>query len=398
MKLRVKPTLDFIPLSIPNISGKEWLYVKECLDTGWVSSAGSYVGKFEDSICRYVRVKHAVACVNGTSGLHIALWLCGVGKGDEVIVPTLTFIAPVNVVRYLSAEPVFMDCDSHMNMDYVKLRDFCAKECKSTKAGLRNKKTGRIIKAVIPVHIFGNPCDMEEIMSIAREYRLKVIEDATECLGAYYTAGRYKNRFAGTVADIGVYSFNGNKIITTGGGGMIVTNNKFIARKAKYLTEQAKDDPVQYIHNEVGYNFRLSNLQAALGLAQLEQLPGFIKIKKNSYELYKKLLAGIDGVALMDIPEGAVPNYWFYSIIVEKKEFGMDRQELMNRLEEKNIQTRPIWYLNHLQRIYRRNQSYKIENAPWFWKRVLNLPCSSNLKVSQTKYIAKVIRELAGKN
>ena len=387
-----------IPLSVPNLNGRELRYIKKCIDTNWVSSSGGFVKNFENAIRRYVKARHAVACVNGTSGLHVALNLCGVGKGDEAIVPTLTFIAPVNVVKYLGAEPIFMDCDDYMNIDCAKLREFCAKECKITKLGLKNKKTGRIIKAVIPVHVFGNPCDMEEIMKIARQYRLKVIEDATESLGAYYTSGIYKNKFTGTVSDIGVYSFNGNKIITTGGGGMIVTDSRGLAKKAKYLTEQAKDDPVRYIHNEIGYNFRLTSLQAALGLAQFEQLKNFIKIKKNNYELYKELLKGIAGIEMVGIPEGTMPNRWFYSVIIEKKKFGMGRDEAMNRLQARGIQTRPIWHLNHLQRPYRGNQTYKIENAPRFLEKVLNLPCSTNLSVNQIKYITSAIRGLCGDN
>lgn len=384
-----------IPLSVPNLNGKELQYLKKCIDTNWVSSAGSFVEEFEDAVCNYVKAKYAVACVNGTSGLHIALNLCGVGRGDEVIVPTLTFIAPVNAVKYVGAEPVFMDCDDYMNIDSVKLRDFCAKECKMTAAGLKNRKTGKIIKAVIPVHVFGNPCDMEEIMKISRKYRLKVIEDATESLGSYYTKGAYENRFTGTIGDLGVYSFNGNKIITTGGGGMVITGNRVFAKKAKYLTEQAKDDSVRCIHNEVGYNFRLTNLQAALGLAQLEQLRGFIKTKKINYELYKDLLKNVDGVEIMSIPVGTSPNYWFYSLAVEKKKFGMDRELLMNRLLAKGIQTRPIWYLNHLQLPYRRNQAFKIEKAPSFWKSILNLPCSTSLRENQVRAISTTIRSLS---
>jgi perosamine synthetase len=383
-----------IPLSVPNLRGKESQYIKKCIDTNWVSSSGKFVVDFEDAICKYTKVKFAVACVNGTSGLHVALKICGVGGGDEVIVPTLTFIAPVNVVKYVGAEPVFMDCDNYLNIDCFKLREFCSRECQLTKSGLKNKKTGRIIKAVIPVHIFGNPCDMEEIVKIARQYRLKVIEDATESLGSYYTAGIYKNKFTGTVSDIGVYSFNGNKIITSGGGGMIVANNRFLAEKARYLVNQAKDDSVKYIHNEIGYNFRLTNLQAALGLAQLEQLRIFIRVKKYNYELYKKLLAGVCGVKILDVPAGTAPNYWFYSLIINQKKFGLDRDSVMKHLQSRGIQVRPVWYLNHLQRPYRKNQAYKIENASRLWKTTLNLPCSTNLETRQVRYITSIIQDL----
>ena len=387
-----------IPLSVPNLKGRELQYIKRCIDTNWVSSAGAFVSKFEDAICSYTHSKYAVACVNGTAGLHIALKLCGVGMGDEVIVPTLTFIAPANAVKYLGAEPVFMDCDDYMNIDPIKLREFCLKECKIAKSGLINRSTGRIIKAVIPVHIFGNPCDMQEITKIAKAYRLKVIEDATESLGSYYTLGTYKGKFTGTIGDIGVFSFNGNKIITTGGGGMIVTNNRLLAEKARYLTNQAKDDPVKYIHNEIGYNFRLTNLQAALGLAQLEQLKKFIKIKKSNYELYCKLLTSVRGLKMLGTPDGTSPNYWFYSLLVINKVHGIGREKLMDNLTKKGIQSRPIWQLNHLQLPYRKNQVYKIEKAPWFWERVLNLPCSTDLQEKQVRLVALAIYSSSRRN
>ncbi|MDP2939775.1 MAG: LegC family aminotransferase [Candidatus Omnitrophota bacterium] len=383
-----------IPLSIPNISGKEWDCLKECLDTNWVSSSGSFLGKFEEAVCQYVHAKHGVVCINGTSCLFIALKLSGVGYRNEVIVPTLTFIAPVNVVRYLGAEPVFMDCDDYMNLDADKLEEFCRKECQITKKGLKNKKTGRIIKAIVPVHIFGNPCNMSLIMKIAERCNLKVIEDATESLGSYYCDGIYKDRYTGTISDFGVYSFNGNKIITTGGGGMIITDNKKLAKKARYFTEQAKDDSVRCIHNEIGYNFRLSNLQAALGFAQIKQLAAFIKIKKNNYELYKEELKNIEGIKIMGYPSGTMPNYWFYSLIIDKRKFGLSSEELMIKLAKNNIQTRPIWFLNHLQKPYRNNQAYKIEKAVWFWKKVLNIPCSTNLIVEEVKIVTQAIRRL----
>lgn len=383
-----------IPLSVPYLNGREWEYVRECIKSSWVSSAGYFVGKFEAAVSRFVKNRYAIACINGTAGLHVALRLCGIYANDEVIVPTLTFIAPVNTVRYLGAEPIFMDCDNYLNIDCGKLREFCAKECKLVKAGLKNKRTGRIIKAVIPVHVFGNPCDMEEIVKVAAKYCLKVIEDATESLGSYYTNGIYRNRFTGTIGDIGVYSFNGNKIVTSGGGGMIVTNNRSLAEKARYLINQAKDNSLRSVHHEVGFNYRLTGLQAALGLAQLEQLKGFIKTKKENYELYKSLLRNIEGLKIIGIPEGTSPNYWFYSLLVEKRKFGMDRDTLLGQLQAKGIQTRPVWHLNHLQRPYRRNQAYKIENALKSWKQVLNLPCSTNLKAKEVKYIVSVIRGL----
>jgi len=386
----------FIPLSEPNIGGNAWKYVKKCLDTGWVSSAGAYVGTFERKICQFSHAPYAVAVVNGTSGLQIALKLSGVEAGNEVIVPTLTFIAPVNAVRYLGAEPVFMDCDDFMNMAPEKLGEFLSAECRKTAKGLINKKSGRVIKAILPVHIFGNPCDMAAIMALASRYGLKVIEDATESLGAYYTGGKYKGRHTGTIAHFGVYSFNGNKIITTGSGGMLVTADRKMAEKARYLTTQAKDDAIRYVHNEIGYNFRLTNIQAALGLSQLEQLPGFIARKKANYLEYKKQLSGVRGVELLGIPAGTVPNYWFYSLLVNKACFKTDREGLMAALARAGIQSRPVWCLNHLQKPYRGAHSFDVKRAGWFLDRVLNLPCSTSMTKEQVTRIVGVIKA-AGK-
>lgn len=383
----------FINLSIPVLQGNEWKYAKDCISTGWIAE-GKYIEKFENNICKYVGAKYGIACMNGTAGLQIALHLVGVKTDDEVIVPTLTFIAPVNTVKYLYAEPVFMDCDDYMNMDPEKLEDFCKNECKTTNAGLKNKKSGRIVKAVIPVHIFGNPCDITGIMDVGRKYNLRVIEDATESLGAYYTEGIYENKFTGTIGDFGVYSFNANKIITTGGGGMILTNDEKMAGKARYLINQAKDDPVRYIHNEIGYNFRFTNLQAAMGVAQMEELESFIKIKKRNYELYKEKLKDVDGISLLGVPKGTRPNYWFYSLIIDKEKYGIDREELMQKLEKEGIQARPVWYLNHKQKPYLNNQSYKIERAFWFWERVLNIPCSTNLSENEVKKVCLTIKRL----
>lgn len=382
-----------IPLSIPNITGKEWPLIKECLDTNWVSSVGRFIEEFEKKICAYLKSKFAIACINGTSGLFMALKLAGVKPKDEVIVPSLTFIAPVNAVKYLYAEPVFMDCDGYMNLDPEKLEEFCKRECKITKRGLKNKSSGRIIKAVIPVHVFGNPCDMSRIMKIAGKYGLKVIEDATESIGAYYNGGRNIGKFTATLGDFGILSFNGNKIITTGGGGMIVTKTKKAADKLRYLINQAKDDSLRYIHNDIGYNFRLTNLQAAMGMGQLESLDSFIKIKKGNYDFYKRELMDVPGISLLGIPEGTMPNYWFYSLLVEKEKFGMDSNNLMLKLRKQGIETRPVWYPNHLQKPFRRNQSYRIEKTLWFWQRVLNLPCSVNIKTAELNRITDKIKK-----
>ena len=383
---------DFIPLSVPSIRGNEWKYIKECLDTEWVSSVGKYVEKFENDICRFTGAKYAVACVNGTAALQLALQIVGVSPGDEVIVPTVTFIASVNVVRYLNAGPIFMDCDEYYNIDVEKTLQFINEETHFKDGVTFNKKTEKRISAIIPVHIFGNADNLEKLIPICKERNIEIVEDATESLGAYYSKGTLKNRYTGTISDIGCYSFNGNKIITTGGGGMIVTNNAEYAEKARYLTTQAKDDPIRYIHNEIGYNFRLTNVQSAMGVAQLERLPEYIEIKKRNYWIYKKKIDKIPGLHLAETPEYAVSNYWFYCLQIDKEIYGKDKEQLMEYLSENKIRTRPIWYLNHLQRPYKDCQNYKIEKAYEMSDRTLNIPCSVNLTTDEIERVLMLLK------
>jgi aminotransferase in exopolysaccharide biosynthesis len=379
-----------IPLSVPNLKGNELAYVKQAVESEWVSTAGPYVSQFEKDIAEYVHVPSAVACQSGTAGLHIALQICGVSCNDLVIVPTLTFIAAVNPVRYLGADPVFMDCDDSLCMDPEKLAEFCREECIYKNNTLYHKETGRRIAAVVVVHVFGNMADMEVILRIAEQYNLKVVEDATEAIGTKYETGLYAGRFAGTMGDIGVYSFNGNKIITTGGGGMIVSRNMDYLREAKHLTTQAKADEANFIHDEVGYNYRLTNLQAALGIAQLEQLETFISTKKRNYDLYRKLLPENAGLAILKYREGIRSNCWFYSLMCE--DFSVWKPaEIIQKLKDQHIQTRPIWGLIHEQAPYRGSICYKIEKADYYWKRVVNLPCSTNLTGEDVERVIKAI-------
>ena len=387
------PNKRMIPLSVPHISGNEWKYIKECLDTEWVSSAGKYVDKFEKEICKFTNAKYAIACTNGTAALQVALRLTGVSPDDEVIVPTVTFISPINVVRYLGANPIFMDCDIYYNIDVEKTIQFIKRETDFKDGKTVNRITKRRISAIIPVHVFGNAANLEALISICKERNIRIIEDATESLGTYYINGSFRNRYTGTVGDIGCYSFNGNKIITTGGGGMIVTDNQEYAEKAKYLTTQAKDDPVRYIHNDIGYNFRLTNIQAAMGVAQLERLPEFIKVKKKNYQIYENELRKISGLQLAKTPGYAICNYWLYCLQINKELYGRDREELMAYLLENKIQTRPIWYLNHIQMPYRNCQNYKIERAFELLEKTLNIPCSVNLSSKDLYYIVGKLYE-----
>ena len=381
----------FIPLSVPNLKGKELEYITKAVDTEWVSTGGGYINDFEKNIAEYLNVEKAVACQSGTAGIHLALKLSGVGYEDEVIVPTLTFIATVNPVRYLGAEPVFMDCDDTLNMDLGKLEEFCEKECTLTPQGLINNKTKKTIKAVVIVHIFGNMVNMERLMEIGERYNLKVIEDAAEALGTYYTNGKYRGQFAGTIGDFGVYSFNGNKIITTGGGGMIVAKDSKLLDKARYLSTQAKDDELHYIHDEVGFNYRMTNLQAALGVAQLEQLEDFIKIKIDNYMMYKEELNKVEGLSILNFDKNTRSNHWFYSLVIDKEKYGLDRNKLLTELNDQKIQSRPIWGLIHEQKPYQNNQAYKIEKAKYYIDRILNIPCSTNLEESDVRLVIDAI-------
>ena len=381
-----------LPLSVPSISGNEWKYVKECLDTEWVSSGGKYVDLFEEKICEYTGAKLAVACVNGTSALHVSLRLAGVEAGHEVIAPTLTFIAPINVIRYLFAEPVFMDCDDYYNIDAEKTVRFIKEETRFENGYTTNKLTGKIISAIIPVHVFGNAVDLEPLLEICLERNIKIVEDATESLGTKYVGGGLKEKHCGTVGDMGCLSFNGNKIITTGGGGMILTDNQELAEKAKYLTTQAKDDGIRYIHNEIGYNFRLTNIQAAMGVAQLEQLPKFLETKKNTYQAYHEKIDKIPGLKIASDPDDAENNHWMIPMQIEEGKYGKSRDELMAILAENRIESRPVWYLNHLQKPFKENQHYLIEKSLYLYDTTLNIPSSGNINEGQ---INKVIECLA---
>ena len=381
-----------IPLSIPTIQGNEWKYIKECLDTNWVSSAGKYVDTFENNIADYVKAKYAVAVVNGTAGLQLALRLVGLQYDEEVIVPTITFIAPVNAVRYFNAYPVFMDAEKYYNMDIEKSIEFIEDETVFKNGFSYNKKSKRLIRAIIPVHVFGNPVDLKELVTLCNERNIKIIEDSTESLGSYYFADYFENtsakvRYTGTIGDIGVFSFNGNKIITTGGGGMFVTNNPEYAEKAKYLSTQAKDDGLRYIHDEVGYNFRMTNIQAAMGVAQLELIDEFIYKKTNNYMLYKSWINEIPGLTIAETPNYGESNYWYYCLQIKKESYGKVKEELMKYLNDNGIQTRPVWYPNHLQKPFKDFQNYKIEKANELWENTLNIPCSVDLKEEDVRKI-----------
>jgi perosamine synthetase len=377
------PRSDFIPLSVPEIRGNEWTYVKECLDTGWVSSVGSYVERFEQMVSRRAGSAYAVATVNGTSALHVALRIAGVQPDDEVLVSTLTFIAPVNAIRYVGAWPVFIDAEpDYWQMDTEKVIDFLEQDCRWVNRALYNKATGRRIFAVLPVHVLGQAVDMDPIVSVAKKFNLKIIEDATEGLGA-----TYKERSLGSIGDIGCFSFNGNKIITTGGGGMVVTDDPELAQRAKYLTTQAKDDPIEYVHGEIGYNYRLTNVLSAIGCAQMEQLDSFVGKKREIADRYSEVLRGVPGISVMKCPPGVNGTYWMYTILVDETIFGMDSRELMRRLGSRKIQSRPLWQPIHLSPAHRSTEIITLPVAEKLARQALSLPCSVGLSDAEQERV-----------
>lgn len=382
-----------IPLSVPLIQGNEWKYVKECLDSEWVSSAGKYVNLFEDHIASYTGSKHAIACVNGTAALQVALRLANLQPGNEVIVPTLTFIAPINAVFYNNASPIFMDADEHYNINTEKTIDFIKNETVYKNGSTYNKVTNKKIPVILPVHIWGNAINFEELYDLCIERNITIVEDASESLGSNYNEGHFKGKHTGTIGRIGCISFNGNKIITAGGGGMIITDNEKLFEKAKYLTTQAKDDPIRYVHDEIGYNYRLTNIQAALGVAQLEQLPQILKNKRKIHNYYKLSMKNMRGLSLSKVPEYANNNLWMNLLHIGKETTKSNCETYMKKFEENLIQTRPVWKLNHLQKPYLKFQTYKIEKANDLVDNSLCLPSSSNLTDNNLNKIISVLNE-----
>ena len=382
-----------IPLSVPNLCGNELKYVRKCIKAEWISTAGNYISVFEKKVASYLGSKYAIACINGTSALQVALRILGIRNGDEVIVPTLTFIAPINSVIYNNAKPIFMDCDNFYNLDIDKTIKFIKSETVFRNNFTFNKKTRNKISAILPVHLWGNAVRLEELLKVCKERNISIVEDAAESFGTKYIKGKLKNRFTGTIGKVGCLSFNGNKIITTGGGGMLLTNDKKLAKKAKYLVNQAKDNALRYIHNDVGYNFRMTNIQAALGLAQLENFKVFKKKKNQIYQFYKNEIPKIRGLSLADLPEYAHNNKWLNILKIDKKIYKKKVLEIIKRLKKHNIETRPIWYPNHLQKKFKSCQQYKIKNAIKLLNSSLCLPSSTNIKMSDLKKIIKALND-----
>lgn len=371
-------------LSGPNISGNEWKYVKDCLDTGWVSSVGSYVNKFEEMLASFTGAGYAIATSNGTTALHISLMLSGVERDDYVLVPNLTFIASVNSISYTGAKPMLVDVkEDTWQMDIDLLERFLSKSTYQHEGHCYLKNDNRRISAIMPVHVLGNMCDMDKVMVIAKKYSLTVVEDSTEALGS-----SYKSKHSGRFGTFGTFSFNGNKIITTGGGGMIVTDDKELAVKAKHLTTQAKADPFEYYHDEIGYNYRLVNVLAAIGVAQMEQLPAFLEKKQHINKYYQSELNGVGDISFQSVTPGTNPNYWLFTFRTK------EQKKILKSLNEKGLQSRPFWVPMTNLPMY--SDCIFITEAnitEQVYSECLSIPCSTYITDEEMKSVVATIKE-----
>ncbi len=369
-----------VSLHEPSFVGREWQLLKDCLDSGYVSSVGEYVDHFEQQLAQYLGAEHVVAVVNGTAALHVSLLLAGVKPGDEVIVPTLTFVATANAVSYCGAIPHFADSEqSTLGLDPAKLGQYFADILQPDDGQWLNRHTGRRVAAIVPMHTFGHPVDMDRLNDVAGLYGLPVIEDAAESLGS-----SYKGRMTGSLSSLAAVSFNGNKIITTGGGGAIVTNDKALAERAKYLTTTAKlPHRWEITHDEVGFNYRMPNINAALGCAQLEQLPSFIEQKRRLATQYKNAIDPVDGVTLFQEPDFAESNYWLNALLIDDAKF--ERDELLEQMNDAGIMTRPAWTLMHKLPMYHACPRMDLSVAEDLERRILNIP-SSPFLAAQAEY------------
>lgn len=377
----------FIALSLPNIAGNEWKYVKDCLDTGWISSVGSYVTQFEQMVADFAGAKFGVAAVNGTAALHISLLMSGVKHNDYVILPNLTFVASANSIKYLGADPILIDADPNLwQMDLDLLEEFLENETDVKDGRLFYIKDGRYIGAIMPVHILGNMCDMDRFLSIVKKYPLPIVEDATEALGT-----TYKGVSAGKFSPLACFSFNGNKIISTGGGGVIVTDDEVLAKKAKHLTTTAKASADEYYHDEVGYNYRLVNVLAAIGVGQMELLPSFIKRKKECVAFYKKELTGVADIRFQqELPE-VQTNGWLFTIQTDKQ------QQLLDHLNANKILSRRFWMpMNKLPMYKDCVYVQQKDHADYIYNTCLSIPCSTNITDEELAIVVSEIKAAIG--
>jgi len=372
---RVLPEREQYALHEPLFAGNEWSYVKSCIDDGWVSSAGAFVDRFEADLVAVTGVGHAVVCVNGTAALHVALQLAGVQPGDEVLVPALTFVATANAVMYCGAEPVFVDSSAaDLGVHVDKLREFLVAETTMRDGLCVNNATGRIVRAIVPVHVFGHPCRMDAIRLLCDDYSIAIVEDATEALGTHFLG-----KHVGGWGVASVLSFNGNKVITTGGGGAILTDDARLARRAKHITTTAKVPHArEYIHDEVAYNYRLPNLNAALGCAQLEGLDAILMNKRDLASRYAEVFAPLQGVSFLREPADSHSNYWLNAILLEP-DLASYRDEVLGKLVDAGIHVRPIWELLSNLPMYSHCQKTDLTQATGIAARTISIPSSADL-------------------
>lgn len=359
----------------PSFSGNEWQYLKECLDSTFVSSVGKFVDRFEVELAAFTGAKHAVAVVNGTAALHIALKLAGVKADDEVLIPALTFAATANAVTYCGATPHLIDSDvRNLGVDAAKLREYLHNHTDQRLGQCVNRATGRIIRALVPMHTFGHPVDLDGVLSVASDFNLALVEDAAESLGSYY-----HGKHTGTFGKLGTLSFNGNKTITTGGGGAILTNDEELAVRAKHLTTTAKVPHAwEYRHDEVGYNYRMPNLNAALGCAQLEKLPDMLSSKRALFERYHAAFSQVPGVELVKEPEQCRSNYWLQALLLDVAQSDQ-RDLILKATNDAGLMTRPVWILMHELTPFKDSQRMDLSGALSLAQRLINIPSSAGL-------------------
>ena len=364
-----------LTLHEPSFKGNEWTYLKECLDSNFVSSVGKFVDRFESDLADFTGAKYAIAVVNGTAALHIALKLGGVKEKDEVLVPALNFVASANAVTYCGATPHFVDSNTKtLGVDPIKLRQYLSETSEKNSGQCINRATGRVIRALVPMHTFGHPADIDELLGIAQDFNIVLIEDAAESLGSFY-----HGQHTGTFGLMGVLSFNGNKIITTGGGGAILTNNAALAKKAKHITTTAKlPHAWEYRHDEIGYNYRMPNINAALGCAQLEQLTLMISSKRRLYELYQIAFRSVRGASLIKEPDQCQSNYWLQTLLLDVEQTDQ-RDYILSATNKAGLMTRPAWVLLNELMPFKGCPFMDLTVAEDLSKRLINIPSSTNL-------------------
>lgn len=390
-------SFKYIPLAEPYFFGKEKKFIIDCIKSGWITTSGKYLNKFELEIKKMTKAKYCCALINGSSSLQLAIRSLNPQTSDEILVPSITFVASVNSIKYNSCNPIFMDVDNNYLIDLKKTFEFLKKNTFKKNGFTINKKTKKRILGAIIVHTFGNCVNLtKKAINTFKKYNIKIIEDAAESLSSYHQEKKLI-KHSGLIGDIGCLSFNGNKIVTSGGGGMVITNNKKYYEKIRYLSLQAKNDVINFIHNEVGYNFRMSNIHAAIGLAQIYNLKNILKKRKKIYEIYKKNLKLIPGIKLLGQPPGSISNYWLNVIQIDKRSYGKSKNDLINHLLSKNIQVRSVWYPNHMQKPFLKNQNFQIKNSIKLFKKSLCLPSSHSLSKNQLMFIISTIKKYAKK-